>query len=114
MYSPTQTAGRCWEKAETARAYELVIVTGANGGRRQPSTSSLRTVIVRCLRLTLLEQPIASSVPTGTRSFRQCRRRRVIRLANAVAALDEPITGAGARAAGIAHSQPLLETSFDT
>ncbi|THD43667.1 MAG: SDR family oxidoreductase, partial [Rothia mucilaginosa] len=37
----------------------------------------------------------------------------VTALANAVAALDEPITGA-VLAAGIAHSQPLLETSFAT
>ena len=66
----------------------------------------------------LAEQPIASFGTYGDAIFRYravdvTSEESVTALANAVAALDEPITGA-VLAAGIAHSQPLLETSFDT
>jgi len=86
-----------------------VIVTGANGGIGEATVHQLIKNGYSVFAADLAEQPIVSFGTYGDAIFRY----RAVDLANAVAALDEPITGA-VLAAGIAHSQPLLETSFDT
>jgi len=86
-----------------------VIVTGANGGIGEATVHQLIKNGYSVFAADLAEQPIASFGTYGDAIFRY----RAVALANAVAALDEPITGA-VLAAGIAHSQPLLETSFAT
>ena len=95
-----------------------VIVTGANGGIGEATVHQLIKNGYSVFAADLAEQPIASFGTYGDALFRYravdvTSEESVTALANAVAALDEPITGA-VLAAGIAHSQPLLETSFDT
>ena len=95
-----------------------VIVTGANGGIGEATVHQLIKNGYSVFAADLAEQPIASFGTYGDAIFRYravdvTSEESVIALANAVAALDEPITGA-VLAAGIAHSQPLLETSFAT
>ena len=93
-----------------------VIVTGANGGIGEATVHQLIKNGYSVFAADLAEQPIASFGTYGDAIFRYravdvTSEESVTALANAVAALDEPITGA-VLAAGIAHSQPLLETSF--
>ena len=95
-----------------------VIVTGANGGIGEATVHQLIKNGYSVFAADLAEQPIASFGTYGDAIFRYravdvTSEESVTALANAVAALDEPITGA-VLAAGIAHSQPLLETSFAT
>ena len=95
-----------------------VIVTGANGGIGEATVHQLIKNGYSVFAADLAEQPIASFGTYGDAIFRYravdvTSEESVTALANAVAALEEPITGA-VLAAGIAHSQPLLETSFDT
>ena len=95
-----------------------VIVTGANGGIGEATVHQLIKNGYSVFAADLAEQPIASFGTYGDAIFRYravdvTSEESVIALANDVAALDEPITGA-VLAAGIAHSQPLLETSFAT
>ena len=95
-----------------------VIVTGANGGIGEATVHQLIKNGYSVFAADLAEQPITPFGTYGDAIFRYrsvdvTSEESVTALANAVAALDEPITGA-VLAAGIAHSQPLLETSFDT
>ena len=95
-----------------------VIVTGANGGIGEATVHQLIKNGYSVFAADLAEQPIVSFGTYGDAIFRYravdvTSEESVTALANAVAALDEPITGA-VLAAGIAHSQPLLETSFAT
>ena len=95
-----------------------VIVTGANGGIGEATVHQLVKNGYSVFAADLAEQPIASFGTYGDAIFRYhavdvTSEESVTALANAVAALEEPITGA-VLAAGIAHSQPLLETSFAT
>lgn len=95
-----------------------VIVTGANGGIGEATVHQLIKNGYSVFAADLGDAPVASFTTYGDALFRYrpvdvTSEESVIALANAVAALDEPVTGA-VLAAGIAHSQPLLETSFDT
>ena len=90
-----------------------VIVTGANGGIGEATVHQLIKNGYSVFAADLAEQPIASFGTYGDAIFRYravdvTSEESVTALANAVAALDEPITGA-VLAAGIAHSQPLLK-----
>ena len=95
-----------------------VIVTGANGGIGEATVHQLIKNGYSVFAADLGDAPVASFTTYGDALFRYrpvdvTSEESVIALANAVAALDEPVTGA-VLAAGIAHSQPLLETSFAT
>ena len=90
-----------------------VIVTGANGGIGEATVHQLIKNGYSVFAADLGDAPVASFTTYGDALFRYrpvdvTSEESVIALANAVAALDEPVTGA-VLAAGIAHSQPLLE-----
>ena len=87
-----------------------VIVTGANGGIGEATVHQLIKNGYSVFAADLGDAPVASFTTYGDALFRYrpvdvTSEESVIALANAVAALDEPVTGA-VLAAGIAHSQP--------
>lgn len=95
-----------------------VIVTGANGGIGTATVHELIKNGYRVFAADTAAEPHASFTPYGDATFRYrtadvTSENSVRALANAATQIGEPIHGA-VLAAGIAHSQPLLETSLET
>ena len=95
-----------------------VIVTGANGGIGAATVHQLIRDGYSVYGADMAPEPAESFASYGDASFRYRQvdvtsEESVVALANSVAALEEEIQGA-VLAAGIAHSQSLLETSFET